>query len=1322
MKNPHMIIPKEESWMQRTTTGILMTFAMRPFSRNSRVLFAIAASLGFLFSSFNIHADGNILYWNKTFSDRYDLAYNWWVTPEGPDYAAAPPNGADAVAAFLLGGNSPATFWTINFNFIAPEVDHFHFGQDAGYYEMSVGSSSLTFSGQGIVNESGKYQGISVGNNGYVLFQNNASAGLSRLVATGSGKIIFRDNATASDAIVQGHLDFSGINDSSFKVGTYLGGQVTMGSKHFILDGLSQGESLSIYGFFTGTDPALLIQRDHGTRTITQSSTQFGGIQVDSGTLILDGGNHSWTAYAYPLNITGGEMTISGGATVSISGGVAQVRGENGAAAGLTITGNGTTVSGASFFIVGTSFYGDQHLAVGQGAILSADNFFVGYYGSGAAVIDRGRINASSVAIGTGSSTADEGALEIKGAVGQEGRLVVTYDLDVGGRPWEISGSGYLLASSRTSISAGNVNIGRPAGGVGEIELRGVSAQLNVSNEVNVGYAGKGTLTVADSATASISGSLSIARESGSEGIVNVIGSGSSLESPGVMSVGVRGKGQLRIEDGGTVTSTIAGTTVSIGWNSGSEGSVTVDGGTLRIQNTFLGVGYQGGKGSLTLSGGGTAALGGIVIGYFAGSTGNAMVTGNGSQMNVSSVAYIGYDVNTKGELNVQSGGTVYVSDWIELGTWGMGELIVGDGGTLSIGNGTQWIYAASSAGASASVTVGGKSGTPAVGSGKLNIGGIAFGAGNGELRFNHSDASYAFVNSAAIPIPIQGYVNLFHEGSGTTVFSSNTIQVGNIQVDLGALVFDGATATVSGNMVAGSSSASDGQIAIRGSGTTLGYAGGMGIGYQGEGRLIVEDGAMLTSTVAGKESGIGVISGSRGEVKVEGGIINIAQGALAIGVAGEGLLEVSDGGQVLLGLAAVGYEPGGVGELVLSNGGLLTLASGQGTLNIGVASGSSGSICIGGKAGEEATASGVLNVAKVAGGSGQGELHFNHSDTFYAFTNSNGSGIEIVGNVSVIHDGPGTTLLSGSNSYTGGTWLRNGLLQIADGSATQNDLIHFEGGAIEWLGERPVLGGIAGSGDFDFGVAPLRLNQSADTVFSGTLSGEGDLIKDGVGTLTIAGVMDYTGRTVVNGGTVEVTQGILSDGAEVVIGVNGILISGGEIIRDIRNDGVLESSGEVPLHLSSTVSGTGAFSGDFHLSGTTRPGASPGLMLFEGDLSFAEEHILEMEIGGLIRGEGYDALDITGSFTTAGTLVVAFLNDFQPEDGDIFVLFYVGGAINGMFDAVLLPELDPSLGWDTSNLYVNGTISVVPEPRVYALLLGLVSMSVLYLRRSRRV
>jgi hypothetical protein len=43
-------------------------------------------------------------------------------------------------------------------------------------------------------------------------------------------------------------------------------------------------------------------------------------------------------------------------------------------------------------------------------------------------------------------------------------------------------------------------------------------------------------------------------------------------------------------------------------------------------------------------------------------------------------------------------------------------------------------------------------------------------------------------------------------------------------------------------------------------------------------------------------------------------------------------------------------------------------------------------------------------------------------------------------------------------------------------------------------------------------------------------------------------------------------------------------------------------------------------------------------------------------------------------------------------------------GQLSGTFSQVSLPALSNGLSWDTSNLYSNGTISVVPEPSTLAL------------------
>ena len=49
------------------------------------------------------------------------------------------------------------------------------------------------------------------------------------------------------------------------------------------------------------------------------------------------------------------------------------------------------------------------------------------------------------------------------------------------------------------------------------------------------------------------------------------------------------------------------------------------------------------------------------------------------------------------------------------------------------------------------------------------------------------------------------------------------------------------------------------------------------------------------------------------------------------------------------------------------------------------------------------------------------------------------------------------------------------------------------------------------------------------------------------------------------------------------------------------------------------------------------------------------------------------------------------------------------GGSLVGEFDEIVLPTFsDTAFYWDTSNLYTDGTISAVPEPMTWMLLLSL--------------
>ena len=71
--------------------------------------------------------------------------------------------------------------------------------------------------------------------------------------------------------------------------------------------------------------------------------------------------------------------------------------------------------------------------------------------------------------------------------------------------------------------------------------------------------------------------------------------------------------------------------------------------------------------------------------------------------------------------------------------------------------------------------------------------------------------------------------------------------------------------------------------------------------------------------------------------------------------------------------------------------------------------------------------------------------------------------------------------------------------------------------------------------------------------------------------------------------------------------------------------------------------------------------------------------------------------------------------------NGATFNLFDWGSA-TGTFSAVNLPSLDGPLSWDQSNLYTNGTITVIPEPNAAALLGGLGTLLLVRRRRDRKI
>ena len=197
-----------------------------------------------------------------------------------------------------------------------------------------------------------------------------------------------------------------------------------------------------------------------------------------------------------------------------------------------------------------------------------------------------------------------------------------------------------------------------------------------------------GGLSISNGGTLAQTGGAFLGRNTKSTGTVTVWGANSAW-SAGTLRLGRTtdpagaGAGFLRVENdrsARTVESQLA-------WGSASSGSATVTGGGYWEIVSTLDVGFRG-SGSLTVSAGGfvTGATG-ANIAPFAGSTGTATVTGNGSAGYNGGPLYIGGRDNGagatvnggSGSLRIQNGGYVQAT---ELKFFNNGVLEVDNGST----------------------------------------------------------------------------------------------------------------------------------------------------------------------------------------------------------------------------------------------------------------------------------------------------------------------------------------------------------------------------------------------------------------------------------------------------------------------------------------------------------------------------------------------------------------------------------------------------------------------------------------------------------------
>ena len=200
---------------------------------------------------------------------------------------------------------------------------------------------------------------------------------------------------------------------------------------------------------------------------------------------------------------------------------------------------------------------------------------------------------------------------------------------------------------------------------------------------------------------------------------------------------------------------------------------------------------------------------------------------------------------------------------------------------------------------------------------------------------------------------------------------------------------------------------------------------------------------------------------------------------------------------------------------------------------------------------------------------------------------------------------GAGTLTLSGSNTYAGGTTLSSGALRIGNSDALgSGDLSMAPGTTLAFDGAAAytIVNNISIAGDpiFDVGAGPAQTVSGVITD-SDPVSNPGIVEKNGAGTLILSGANTYSGGTIINAGTLQVTNS--TPGTSSSVGIGDVTLNGGTFQADGSSDltfgnnfkintasGAVDNSGTI-LTLSGVVSNGNGTTGVLQLTDSSGVG-----------------------------------------------------------------------------------------------------------------------------------
>jgi hypothetical protein len=211
-------------------------------------------------------------------------------------------------------------------------------------------------------------------------------------------------------------------------------------------------------------------------------------------------------------------------------------------------------------------------------------------------------------------------------------------------------------------------------------------------------------------------------------------------------------------------------------------------------------------------------------------------------------------------------------------------------------------------------------------------------------------------------------------------------------------------------------------------------------------------------------------------------------------------------------------------------------------------------------------------------------------------------------------------------------------------------------------------------------------------------------------------GLATNAGTVALSGGAFDNNSQPLSNASTGIINGYGTLRTGGltnagklnvgegnmDVFGNVVNNGTIGIQGGRFLTFFGNVSGSGSYTG----TGTATflaalsPGNSPATVSFGGNMNLTASSALNIELGGATPGTQYDQVHLAGQLSLSGTLSVSLINGFTPARLNKFDILD-WGTRSGAFSSVQLPTLGGALGWNVSNLYSTGLLSVIDLNRL---------------------